>query len=43
MSPTEWAWLYDVKAGQRMYGKMTEAEVEAIYAEAYGDAEGEEE
>lgn len=41
MSPTEWAWLYDIKSGQRMYGKMTEAEVAAIYDEAYGEDEDE--
>lgn len=37
MSPTEWAWLYAAKAGPKMYGKMTEAEVAEIYREAYGE------
>lgn len=37
MTPAEFHWLMEAKRPRTMYGKMTEDEVEAIYAEAYGD------
>jgi len=36
MHPTELWWLIESKRPRRMFGKMTEAEVEAIYEDEYG-------
>lgn len=36
MHPTEFWWLMDVHKPVKMYGKMTEYEVAAIYEEEYG-------
>jgi hypothetical protein len=37
MHPTEFWWLFDQRKPVKMYGRMTEAEVEEIYNKAYGD------
>jgi len=39
LTPAEFYWILEAKKPVTMYGTMSEHEVEAIYAEAYGDAE----
>lgn len=39
MTPWEFWLLVEAKRPVKMYGKMTEHEVAAIYAETYGDPE----
>jgi len=39
LTPAEFWWLLDAKKPVKMYGKMTEYEVAAIYAETYGSGE----
>lgn len=36
LTPTEFWWLMKANEPVKMYGKMTEYEVKAIYEEAYG-------
>jgi hypothetical protein len=36
MHPIEFWWLVEAKQPVRMYGSMTEAEVQQIYEETYG-------
>lgn len=36
LTPTEFWWLVEANKPVKMYGKMTEYEVKAIYEEAYG-------
>lgn len=35
LTPTEFYWILDAKQPVKMFGKMTEHEVAAIYDEAY--------
>lgn len=37
MHPTEFWWLVEVYSPIKMYGSMTESEVEQLYEETYGD------
>lgn len=39
LTPAEFWWLADARKPVKMYGSMTEAEVEYIYNRAYGAAE----
>ncbi len=39
MDPQEFWWWVEAKRPPKMYGKMTEAEVEEIYEETYGPKE----
>ena len=40
MHPLEYWWLLEANRPKRMYGNMTEDEVQEIYEEAYGDENG---
>lgn len=41
LTPTEFWWLVDAHKPVKMYGKMREDEVAAIYEEEYGPYQGE--
>jgi len=37
LTPAEFYWILEAKRPLRMYGRMTEYEVDEIYQDAYGD------